>query len=438
MEFENKKLRDVAEIARQIMMGEKVLHPNQQKLDVHEPEKDKLTAKDFELLRKGKEAEVKKEEVSKPDFIDLDKDGNKKESMKKAIADKGMKEELKSETFEFHLTEGSYADLHKKWGDTHNIEYHSHTLYPKHTVTKFDNEKDAESHAKKTGGTVRMNVSPKMKNEEVEELDEVKMADLPSRKVQGRAYGAYKPEPHAVDTLAGPKTKELKAIEAEKPIKKDPKNYVKDTGQKRNYKVHAGRYFSNLDTGVSSKGLEEPRYKNESFANILASYSEGGLKGLFETLNQNKVIVEEPDSEQFAQEVKTAQDKSEGKGKKAEVAAAGIEAVKQEGVEVVEYPLDANEINGYSEVTIGESVEQIEELSKNTLGSYIKKANYAGGMADFKHGRIADKRGDSKEKTSLAATAHKREKGISTAVDKLSKEEVEPTQLMSFKARYKK
>ena len=106
-------------------------------------------------------------EETKPNFLDMDKDGNKKESMKKAIADKGMKEELKSETFEFHLTEGSYADLHKKWGDTHNIEYHSHTLYPKHTVTKFDNEKDAESHAKKTGGTVRMNVSPKMKNEEL-------------------------------------------------------------------------------------------------------------------------------------------------------------------------------------------------------------------------------------------------------------------------------
>ena len=84
MEFENKKLRDVADVAARIMMGEKALHPNQQKLDVHEPEKDELTAKDFELLRAGKKStEVKKEEVSKPDFIDLDKDGNKKEPMKK-------------------------------------------------------------------------------------------------------------------------------------------------------------------------------------------------------------------------------------------------------------------------------------------------------------------------------------------------------------------
>ena len=37
-------------------MGEAKLHPNQQQLDVHEPEKDELTAKDFEMLRKSKKA----------------------------------------------------------------------------------------------------------------------------------------------------------------------------------------------------------------------------------------------------------------------------------------------------------------------------------------------------------------------------------------------
>ena len=41
---------------------EKHLHPNQQVLDVHEPEKDELTAKDFEMLRKGKKAKTVKEE----------------------------------------------------------------------------------------------------------------------------------------------------------------------------------------------------------------------------------------------------------------------------------------------------------------------------------------------------------------------------------------
>ncbi len=71
MYSDNKKLRDVADIAAQIMSGQygqqkldEKLHPNQQKLDVHEPEKDELTADDFKKLRAGKKApEVKKEEV---------------------------------------------------------------------------------------------------------------------------------------------------------------------------------------------------------------------------------------------------------------------------------------------------------------------------------------------------------------------------------------
>jgi hypothetical protein len=59
-----KELGGVADAVTKIMMGEKALHPNQQKLDVHEPEKDELTADDFKKLRAGKKApEVKKEEV---------------------------------------------------------------------------------------------------------------------------------------------------------------------------------------------------------------------------------------------------------------------------------------------------------------------------------------------------------------------------------------
>jgi len=115
--FKDKVTQSVADAASKIMMAEK-LHPNQQQLDVHEPEKDKLTADDFKKLRAGK----------KPD----------------------------------------------------------------------------------------------MKKEEVESIDEVKMADLPSTKVQGRAYGSSKPQPSAFDVLKGPKEKELKSIESEK--KKKPVN----------------------------------------------------------------------------------------------------------------------------------------------------------------------------------------------------------------------
>ena len=193
MEFENKKLRDVAEIARQIMMGEKVLHPNQQKLDVHEPEKDKLTADDFKKLRAGKKVQ---ESTAKPDFLDLDKDGDKKEPMKKA--------------------------------------------------------------------------SSQMKKEEAEQVDEAEIVKTATgMRVYGSSYGdsakARRDQvKKSIDTAKGPKMKDLSDIETEKTIKKDSKNYIKDTGQKRAYKVHAGRYFSNLDVGLPSKGREEPRYKNES------------------------------------------------------------------------------------------------------------------------------------------------------------------------------
>ena len=55
-----------------------------------------------------------------------------------------------------------------------------------------------------------------IKRESVEDLDEVKMADLPSRKIQGRSYGASKPEPSAFDILKGPRDKDLKSIATKK------------------------------------------------------------------------------------------------------------------------------------------------------------------------------------------------------------------------------
>ena len=56
--YTDKITQAVAEAVKQILSTEK-LHPNQQKLDVHEPEKDELTSNDFKMLRKGKKAEVK-------------------------------------------------------------------------------------------------------------------------------------------------------------------------------------------------------------------------------------------------------------------------------------------------------------------------------------------------------------------------------------------
>ena len=68
MSIYDKSIKNVAEAAAKIM-AEK-LHPNQQKLDVHEPEKDKLTSKDFEMLRAGKKAKMK-EDVELQEMKDM-------------------------------------------------------------------------------------------------------------------------------------------------------------------------------------------------------------------------------------------------------------------------------------------------------------------------------------------------------------------------------
>jgi hypothetical protein len=64
--FNDSILKNVAGAAAKIM-AEK-LHPNQQKLDVHEPEKDKLTAHEFKKLRsmKKEETEAVKEAAESP------------------------------------------------------------------------------------------------------------------------------------------------------------------------------------------------------------------------------------------------------------------------------------------------------------------------------------------------------------------------------------
>lgn len=214
MEFENKKLRDVADIAARIMLGQQPitekLHPNQQKLDVHEPEKDELTADDFKKLRAKKE----------------------------------------------------------------------------------------------------------VKKEEVESIDEVKMADLPSTKVQGRAYGASKPEPHAVDTLRGPKEKELKDIEAEKKKKK----------------------FSEMVNIYKNDGLKSfmESIKEDELIDELSKDIADYTMDVIDAGEYTEVTIgEEASQEEFNTEIEKAKAKSQGK-EKAEVSKGSVQAVKQEETEITD------------------------------------------------------------------------------------------------------
>ena len=95
-----KELGGVADAVTKIM--DEALKGDQHKIDANK--NNKIDAHDFKLLRSKKKVE---EAAAKPDFIDLDKDGDKKEPMKKAASDKKMKEEVE-ELDEYKSTGGVY------------------------------------------------------------------------------------------------------------------------------------------------------------------------------------------------------------------------------------------------------------------------------------------------------------------------------------------
>lgn len=69
-----------------------------------------------------------------------------------------------------------------------------------------------------------------------------------------------------------------------------------------------------------------------------------------------------------------------------------------------------------------EEVEQIDELSRKTMSSYVKKAYTSGTDANLKLGYKAGRKEDGDEH---ATTANKRSDGINRAANKLAKEDVE-------------
>jgi len=304
----NKLIRDVADIAAQIMSGQQPvtekLHPNQQQLDVHEPEKDELTADDFKKLRAKKSGVVKEDDTGYQDRFAV-KNG-------KAVKHNPEK--------------GEHDEPHHVWADS-----------PEHAVRK---------HA-------QMN---KPKTEQVEAIDEVKLADLPSRKIQGRAYGASKPEPHAVDTIKGPNDAELKKIEAEK--------------------------------------------KKKKFSEMVSLYQDKGLKSLSEMLTK-----EEATEDEFNKEVADAKDKADGKKKQPEVAKGAVQAIKSEETHTTVQVIDLDPINGvqHSQFDLADIQERTLTAAETNKKEEIVKSMKKG-LAGFK-----DRYGD-RAKEVMYATATKQAK----------------------------
>jgi hypothetical protein len=302
-------------------------------LDVHEPEKDKLTAKDFEMLRAGKKApEVKKEEVEQIDEVSL-----------KTATSAYVKRVGRDETGADPKAAKTISHIANRYG----------VKGVARAAKSADKEYGLNDPVHNKRKDFVKGVMADVKKEEVDQAAEFVLEyESKDGKFVHRAkpgvYGGTKDEKHAVDTLKGPKMKELSDIEAEKKKKK-------------------------------------------KMSEMVALYQEQGLKGLFASL-----VKEEPDNEQFTKELEAQKAKNAGQGKKAEVAKAEVLAVQEEEFEVV-----MNEPNGYAEATIEErSMTEPEIKKKEEIVKSMKK-----GISGFK-----DRYGD-RAKNVMYATATKRAMG---------------------------
>ena len=233
MEFKDKINQSVAAAVAKIM--EKTLHPNQQKLDVHEPEKDKLTADDFKKLRAGKKPDMKKEEAehvdenSGPRMTDGQAGGlgnnphlNDLHRPAKA-APSYIKQQLLARKAKGGVAgpkgklpeEVEQVDEAKK-ESKEDFDARQKRLVAAGNETAKDPER-LKKLSKIPGYSAAMNLAKKSTNEEVEQLDEYTPGPDGKTMIKGRAYGASKPKD---DYIKGPSDAELKKIEAEK--KKKP------------------------------------------------------------------------------------------------------------------------------------------------------------------------------------------------------------------------
>ena len=257
MQFNNEKTRNVAEIAAKIMYGEQPvseeLKGNQKEIDKNK--NNRIDKNDFEILRGEKKTNEETEQIDK----------------------------LSKDTLNSYVKK-SFSDKEKE---------------------NLDTPQRQKGLRKATS---------RLYKEDEESLDEVKMADLPVRKVQGRAYGASKPEPHWSAGLKGPKDAELKNIEAEK--------------------------------------------KKKKFSEMLELYNEKGIKSLSEML-----ATEEASEEEFNKEVEDAKAKDAGKKKNDEIAKGAVQSVKNEETHTTVEVIDFDPINGVqrSEIDLSEDAKQVDE-----------------------------------------------------------------------------
>ena len=164
------------------------------------------------------------------------------------------------------------------------------------------------------------------------------------------------------------------------------------------------RYGGGKQKDTPEQDEDKPKAKKKAkgaFSEMLNTYQEGGLKTIAEAWAKKKVMKEEPDNEQFTKELEKQKRKAAGTASEEEK--AKVAAPASQGC-----------------VAVKEETEQLDELSKDTLNSYVGAAKQ-----DNKDHADSRRSGDQDEAKWAKDRMVKRSTGIGAAQNRLKKEEVE-------------
>jgi hypothetical protein len=382
----NKK-DSVADSIKSIM--EKELSPKQKQIAKMSPPADKIDAGDLSKLRAGQKP-VK--EAAKPDFLDLDKDGNKKEPMKQAAKQAKMKEEID----------------------------------PKNTTTDTLRGREKKSANPLLSKKVFMDVPDNVKEQK-------EMKTLKKFKESNEEHSIYDQmiqEVLSKDASAGDWIHDF--VHSDNPKFKGKSKEMRKKMALAAY--YAKQRNEEVETDICPDCMQDPcvcggnhvdeevEQINELSPSTVSSYKEKAYKDYSQRLKASAAA-------------KKADPKTRTRFK-------GLTAAAGRGPKTHQIPAGKEPVDKSGRPYWGEDVEQIDELKKSTLGSYVKKASDDAMVSRKLGSDFANKakrvRGDSAKgaNTRLADKfnnmAMKRRAGVNKAVDRLTKEEVDQVEENAF------
>jgi hypothetical protein len=237
---------------------------------------------------------------------------------------------------------------------------------------------------------------PKGKLPEEVDLDESKMAQLDAdlkdlshsdfHKEYGKPKSHYDPSNFKKPVQPGKEMDRAKSL-AQRAMASMKKEEVEEIEEMfpgtPEYEKKYGKAPQDMKKGEKKKTTQGEMEKTEKgvvhkrkFSEMVESYSEGGVKGLF------RVLAEEPTSAEFDAQLDDAKKRAAGTKKQPDVAKAAVQAVQNEQTHTTVEFIDYNDVNGvkYTEIDLEErKMSEPEMEKKEEIVKGMKK-----GLSGFK------------------------------------------------------